>query len=318
MGRSTDSDGGRRGHFSTPGSWIVETWAGDAVLDPSLFSSGVLLGGHGACPEEVDPLVDLPHAVEALPHQAQLDAIEAVYGAEIMHGLGLQLISLARAEFPWQWRLQEKTEEKIAAEVRRRGDIDFDTLILLQLRLYGAREAQLHWACEALGWPGGWVLGYLHHSGSERFDYGPSHRSRRQVEVGAFPPCDPDLEKELWSRHGLCPETVEPLRGLDALISRRSRAEQLAELERRYRPWARRRAAIEEFLAGEETERGVELADQLREMVRECGISSADAMRRVFRESSRLEAQIVWAAQALGLEASSLVTYLNRRVAAEG
>lgn len=315
-GRTTDNDGSRKEHFATPELWIAETWSGDAVLDPALFASGTLLAGHGPCPEELDPLVDLPFDVESLAHQAQLDAIETVYGAEVMHGLGLQLISLGRAEEPWQWRLQEKTEEKIAAETRRQGDVDFDTLILLQLRLYDAREAQLHWACEELGWPGEWVLGYLRRMGSERFDYGPPHRVDRQVDPDPFPPCDPDLEMELWNRHGLCPETVDPLRELDALITHRSRAEQLAEIERRYSPWARRRAAIEEFLAGEDTERSYELAEQLREMVDEFGISSAQAMRRVFRESSRLEAQIVWTAQALGIEASRLVTYLTRRAAA--
>jgi hypothetical protein len=325
MGRRSKDDEGnpperRRDHFADHRTWIAETWAGHPTLDPSLLASGALLSGHGPGPAELDPLVDLSFDIESTDQQCQLDELESVYGDEVMHGLGLHLISLGRAEEPWQWRLQEATEQKIAAEQARQrcsgnGDVDFDTLILLQLRLYDAREAQLHWACEALGWPSEWALAYLRHSGSVRFDYGPPARVSMQVEEDPYPAPDPELEMALWKRHGLCPDAVDPLRELDALIQQRSRNEQLAAIERRYRPWALRRAAIEEFLAGEDTEAASELAEYLRHQVDEGGHTSASAMRGVLCESVRLEAMIVWSAQALGLEASSLITYLTRRAA---
>lgn len=322
MGRDRRDDGpphqAPREHFTDNRLWIEATYAGHETLDLALHASGALLGGHGSCPEELDPLIDLPHDIESRHPQLQLDELEAVYGAEVMHGLGLHLISFERAEEPWQWRLQEATERRVAEERARQGDVDLDTIIIRQLRLYDAREAQFHWACEALGWPGEWALAYLRHSGSARFDYGPPHRTGEKTPEDPYPAADPELEMALRKRHGPCPDSVEPLRELDARASTKSCEEQLAMLERRFGPWARRRAAIEEFLAGEDTSRADELAEQLRREIKEKDISSAEAMRGILRESVRLEALICWTAQALGLEPSSVVNYLGRRAAAKG
>lgn len=296
--------------------WIRANFGTDRQLAPGFFTSGSLTVEHGPCPDEVNPLVDLPHEIDELEPEEQLEALDAAYGRDVIRGLGLQLVIFSTAEEAWQWRLRETVERELAEERQRQSDVDLVTLAMRQWELYRAREAQLHWACQRLGWPSDWTLAYLRMRGAERFDYGPCRRMSEKPSETPFPQPDPEREVELWQQHGLCPEDVDPLIDLPERIGEMSRSEQLVEIEKAYGDLAERMVAFEDFISGSDTELARSFAEELRAAQEERLESSSEALKHLMRLAQAREAQLVWAAQALGFAPSALIAYLTARVSA--
>lgn len=271
-----------------------------------------LMREHGPVPDGLDPLLDLPADVAWREPGEQLVCLVRAYGAEASWGYGLALLAAGTASSDGERRLAQQARRRLQGTMGRLGLDSEEEALEIMLRAYRAREAHLHWACLRLGWPSDWVLETIRATALRRAEQaGPLPAGTSEL-----PSPDPDHDAELDELYGPPPPGVNPLSDLPEGIEGWEPAEQLEALEEAYREVVRGLLAQEEMLEGEvDGPFASELLERLHEEAERAGEEDETAaLHRWQRLRSAEEAQLHWAAQALGIPTSALVRYLKERV----
>jgi len=314
--------------------WIETNFTG-ADLDLATPGSGALTSVHQSCPDDMDPLAELPAGVENLSPDQQLAALVDTYQLDVVVGQGLMMASLGTMpENRAEWRILEQVVDDtvIAIAENDLSDLkDRETLseqmdqhFFERLQAYQLREAQLHWACQALGWPSEWVVLFMRRNGAISYDHGPNRPAERPElqkrlravihgETEMMPETDEEQEPALIGAFTPCPPELNPLEGLPAGIKTAPVAEQVAAIDQLYRPMLDQIAALEELSSGKQTERSEAMKEYIREAIDISDDGYEGVMRGLMIGLAAREREMHWATDALGLEYGSVLLYLLRK-----
>jgi len=294
--------------------WIAnQSYGADQHWPPLTEDEPTLLAEHGPCPDDSDPLAELPDGIETAGPDAQLVELFRVYGADVARGRGLTLAMLKTAENAGEWGLRGVAERMIERRMRASESDDPEAIAAELFSEYRAREAELHWACEKLGWPSEWVLESIRASVEKRYsDLAPGDQLAGHPDLSAV-----DLEREanLAAVHGEPPEGLNALIDLPDGIATATVDEQLQALNVAYGNLAREMAAFDELdEASFESDLANDLRLRLHIEAERSNESYEEATMRWMRLRQAEERHLYWACRELELPASAVISYLVDQV----
>lgn len=280
-----------------------------------------MLSEHGDVPEGVEALLDLKPGVRDASPEEQLRELVRCYGASVALGHGLTLSMLDSAENEGEERLRQAAELEIEHHMRRTGETDPEQAAMTMLTDYRTREAQLHWACQELGWPSDWVVELMRRMAEQRYaglqDHPttPDKTTFKSDQLNTLlPAVDLEREADLAETHGDPPEGLNPLVDLPEGIEDAPLEEQLRALEANYAELAREMVAFDQIVDDYDSDLANDLRLRLAIEAERSGEKYEDALMRWMRLRQAEEAQLVWACRELELPASSVISYLKSRV----
>lgn len=297
---------------------IVEEWIANLDYEQQPYGpreavhTKHLMREHGPVPTGgFDPMLDLPDDVAERDPGEQLACLVRAYGREIGQGYGLALMASKTAQGDGERRLALHAQRRVQQTMRQLEITDEAEALEVMMRIYRAREAQMHWACCRLGWPSDWVLETIRATVLRR-----AEESGPMPDQGPdFPSPDPEYDADLEEIHGPPPPGFDPLADLPEGIAEWDFADQLDALEEAYRDLARAMLAQEEMAEGHNDGRFARevLAQLEEEAIRAGEEDETAALYRWQRLRSAEEAQLHWAAQELEISTSALIGYLKDR-----
>ena len=252
----------------------------------------------------------LPDDMEKRSFPEQLELLTVAYGGALHYSQGLTLLATGTAQDYGENILALRAQrfiQQLAAEEEMEAEAVFERVLEITREL----EAEFHWTCHKLGWPSDWVREAMLRA---------AHRlaeSAGALEGGQGVLPSPDLEYEatMDEIHGPPPEGVDPLLDLPEGIKLASRDDQLAALGEAYGGLIRDMLAEDELSSGKLD--GAEARRVQAKLAAEAErVGEADdtpALHRWLTLRQAEDAQLHWAARALGMPTSSVISYLKRR-----
>lgn len=165
--------------------------------------------------ELFDPLIDLPPGIATRPLLEKIAAVASAYQQEVQEGRrGLALIIDDNPQSTADWQLYGQVWSRLRS-IDRQADIQ--ELAAAAQTAYQAREQQISWALQALGFDPQEFLNYLATSSPD---------DHQQSALA--------LSWELFQRHGPCPEDFDPSHRGYAQAADRDRQQRLKLLANLY------------------------------------------------------------------------------------
>lgn len=263
--------------------------------EPDPQRSAEFLFPKQACPDGINPLLDLPSRVEEFDSKKMIDALDCAYRGAVARGIGLIAILAGPVSSRGEARLSEQIERELGPD----RDSSLNNLLIINQ----AEEQHLAWACEQLELEAELVFLEIRRRLLIQFDYGdePSEQLFAELRppVDAF---DRESERLLTERAGDCPGWHDPLASLPARIAQRSRSEQVQALIDVFADKLIRLAGLEDVLCRVDSEIAAELISE---------IDSPEEFRDTYRACTNNEACFVWASEALGIPTTLVLNQIE-------